>query len=138
MRTASSKLDNSVHERVIARCNGLGCTVSKYISDLIDRDLESDDEMQSSDSGQFIRHRSNPDIKLVKSIVKNGDTRYIDTEGREWHMKKDMTLIPIARLRWTSQDESSSGNEVPRATWRLKLDGTWVRLSDDTTRKSFQ
>jgi hypothetical protein len=42
MRTISSKVDNGIHEKVVDRCNGLGCSPSQYIKDLIDRDLKGD------------------------------------------------------------------------------------------------
>jgi hypothetical protein len=67
---------------------------------LIKEDLEGEKTpaKMGEATSQFIPHNSNPGIKLVRSIEENGRTYYIDTEGLKWGMKKDRSLISVARL----------------------------------------
>lgn len=39
MKTVASKIDNSLHEQVISRCNERGCSPSEYIRELVKSDL---------------------------------------------------------------------------------------------------
>lgn len=104
MKAVATKVDNSIHDQVINRCNGLGCTPSEYVRNLIKNDLDQGEKAKQAakeDSGHvtYYIHKSNPDIKLVGTSFQNGQTYYLDTEGRKWMMAPDRTLIGVARVR---------------------------------------
>src|SRR5579884_990428 len=44
MRTIATKVDNSLHEKVLSRCNSLDCNPSEYLRNLIRKDLDNSDK----------------------------------------------------------------------------------------------
>lgn len=54
MRTVSSKVDNGFHEKVVKRCDGLGCSPSQYIKDLIEQDLNAGDVAKPTPQGRIV------------------------------------------------------------------------------------
>jgi hypothetical protein len=51
MRTVSSKVDNTIHDQILNRCNGIGCSPSQYIKDLIAKDLRDGGQAPSASNG---------------------------------------------------------------------------------------
>lgn len=59
MRTVATKVDNSMHEQVISRCNSLVCNPSEHIRNLIKKDLDISD-IDSKSSNIIAARRSFP------------------------------------------------------------------------------
>lgn len=43
MRTVATKVDNTLHDKVIHHCNSISCSPSEYIRNLIRKDLGKQD-----------------------------------------------------------------------------------------------
>jgi len=102
--TVATKVDNTTLDHVKDKCNGLGCTPAEYFRNLIKKDLESGNNAVNNDKGTVlagqspIPHKSHPDIKIIRSVEKNGRMYYFDIEGKKYSMKQDGTLIPIITI----------------------------------------
>ena len=97
MRTVSSKVDNTIHEKVVSRCNGLGCSPSQYIKDLIERDLNGESAQPATEK------KPTPVGRLVD-------------------LDKEKPTIVKGTLRWAKPDEVGKAPKA-RAIHHLGNDG---------------
>lgn len=110
-----SRIDQETDSKIRARCQALGCKKSDYFRRLIMQDLQATiqgapspevqkvwipqiDAQRAKNHQTYYIHKSNPNIKLIDRITQNGETYFLDTEGRKWLMDDDKSLIGVARV----------------------------------------
>ena len=69
MRTVSSKVDNSVHEQILTRCNGIGCSPSQYIKYLISKDLQGGQKPASSNGEREVVQGKGSDAPTKTYVI---------------------------------------------------------------------
>ena len=97
MRTVSSRVDNTFHDQIINRCNGIGCSPSQYIKDLIAKDLQdkqgisvpAPNHAASTETREVVRGATSKFEYKDGTIIKATAIHYINKDG-----KTEKTVYP--------------------------------------------
>jgi hypothetical protein len=108
MRTVATKVDNALHEKVVSRCNSLGCNPSEYIRNLIKSDLRDNNEWDEN----------NNKTHTASQTISN-------------HISKEIYQKNIANSALDISDNTSNGNSYshyrPLSASQVKLVRSYLK-----------
>jgi len=69
VKAVATKVDNSIHDQLVNKCNGIGCSPSEYVRNLIKKDwgLEFEKKNSKSSSAQVVANDKPNSLSVTKA-----------------------------------------------------------------------